>query len=104
MPAVARQGDKVASPNGFGNKCRFPGETSVGEGNSNGVYANGMLITVLGSAISAHNLGPCGVPDTGVLISASSRVKIGGKGAGRIGDDYTNSDIITQGSFNVFVG
>lgn len=104
MPSVARQGDKVASPNGFGNKCRFPGETSVGEGNSNGVYANGILITVLGSAITLHSLGPCPVQDTGVLVSASSKVFIGGKGVGRIGDEYTNSDIITQGSTTVFVG
>lgn len=104
MRAIARQGDKVISPNGFGYKCRFPGETTVGEVNTNGVYANGKLIVVLGNQISPHPLGPCAVIDTGVLVEASSSVKIGGKRVGRIGDTYTNNDIISQGSTNVFAG
>lgn len=104
MRAVARKDDKVMSPNGFGFKCRFPGTTSVGEVNSNNVYANGKLIVVIGNKISPHPLGPCAVTDTGVLVKASSTVKIGGKGMGRIGDTYTNNDIISQGSPNVFAG
>lgn len=104
MPPVARENDTVLSPNGFGFKCRFPGETSVGEVNSNNVYANGKLIVVLQNKIAPHSLGPCPVIDTGVLVAASSSVKIGGKGVGRIGDTYTNNDTISEGSQNVFVG
>ena len=104
MPAVSRINDKVSSPNGFGNRCRFPGQTSVGEVNSVNVYANGSLIVVMGNKIAPHPLGPCAVLDEGVVESASSSVKIGGMGVGRIGDRYTNNDIISQGSQNVFAG
>lgn len=104
MPAISRENDTVMSPNGFFNRCRFPGETSVGEVNSNNVYANGKLIVIIGNQIAPHNLGPCGVPDEGVLTSGSSTVKIGGMGVGRIGDEYTNADVISQGSQNVFAG
>lgn len=104
MPAISRENDTVMSPNGFFNKCRFPGETSVGEVNSRGVYANKKLIVVLGNKIASHKLGPCAVDDEGVLVTASSSVKIDGKGVGRIGDEYTNLDVISQGSQNVFAG
>lgn len=104
MPAIARANDKVTSPNGFGFKCRFPGTTSVGETNTSKVFANGLPIVVEGNIITPHSLGPCPVIDTGTLNSVSSRVKIGGKGVGRIGDTYANNDIISQGSTNVFAG
>lgn len=112
MPAVARKNDRVISPDGFEEGCDFPGETSVGEVNSKGVYANKILIVVLGNTITPHVL-DCYVDeygnftteiDRGVLVSASSTVKIGGKGVGRVGDRYTHGDVITQGSPNVFAG
>jgi len=103
MPAVARQGDSVLSPNGFGHKCRFPGETSVTEVNSSRVYANGKLIVVIGNRVGAHPLPGCSAVDMATLSSASSTVKIGGKGVGRIGDQY-NDNTISEGSQNVFAG
>lgn len=103
MPAVARKGDNVLSPDGFGYRCRFPGETNVDEVNSNRVYANGKLIVVLGNRVGSHKLPGCSADDVSTLSSASSTVKIGGKGVGRIGDQYGNNTI-SEGSNNVFVG
>lgn len=103
MPAIARKNDTVLSPNGFGYKCNFPGETFVDEVNTNNVYANGKLIVVFGNKIAAHKLPGCGADDTATLSSYSSSVKIGGKGVGRIGDQY-GDNTISEGSQNVFAG
>ena len=54
MPSVSRQGDSVLSPDGTGYKCRMPMQTSIAGANGNGVFANGMLIAVIGSAITVH--------------------------------------------------
>ena len=97
MPAISRQGDSVLSPDGSGYKCRMPLETSVGEVNSNSVYA---LIVVQGNQITPHNKSGCSNDDS-TLSSYSSKVFIGGKGVGRIGDAYGNNTI-TQGSPSVF--
>jgi uncharacterized Zn-binding protein involved in type VI secretion len=103
MPAVARAGDTVLSIDGTGYKCRQPMQTSVGEVNGNNVFANGILIVVQGKLIAPHPKGGC-VPDTSTLSTSSSKVKIGGVGVGRIGDDYGGINTITQGSSNVFAG
>lgn len=103
MPAVARAGDTVISQDGTGYKCRMPMETSVGEVNSNSVYANGILIVVLGKTITPHPKSGCSV-DTSTLSSSSSTVFIGGLGVGRIGDDYGGVNTISQGSPTVFAG
>jgi uncharacterized Zn-binding protein involved in type VI secretion len=81
-------------------------QTSVGEVNSKQVYANGILIVVEGNQIAPHNKSGC-TPDESKLTSFSSKVKIGGKGVGRIGDKYEGSgtsNTITKGSSNVFAG
>jgi uncharacterized Zn-binding protein involved in type VI secretion len=103
MPAVSRAGDTVLSIDGTGYKCRQPMETSVGEVNSNNVFANGILIVIQGKKVAPHPKGGC-VPDESALTAGSSTVKIGGKGMGRIGDDYGGINTITQGSPNVFAG
>ena len=102
MPAISRQGDSVLSPDGSGYKCRMPLETSVGQVNSNSVYANGILIVVEGNTITPHPKAGCST-DTSTLSSYSSKVFIGGKGVGRIGDAFGNNTI-TQGSPSVFAG
>lgn len=102
MPAISRQGDKVFSPDGSGYKCRMPLQTSVGQVNSNSVYANGILIVVQGNQVTPHPKSGC-TPDTSTLSSYSSKVFIGNKGVGRIGDKY-NDNTITQGSPTVFAG
>lgn len=105
MPAVARQGDQVLSVDGTGYKCGQPLQTAVGEVNSSRVYANGILVVVQGKKVAPHPKGGCD-PDESVLTSYSSRVFVGGKGVGRVGDKYESmsSNTITQGSSNVFAG
>jgi uncharacterized Zn-binding protein involved in type VI secretion len=103
MPAVARQGDSVLSRDGTGRNCAQPMQTSVGEVNSNRVFANGILIVVQGNKVAPHPRGGCG-PDESTLSTFSSKVRIGGKGIGRIGDSYGGINTITKGSSNVFSG
>jgi uncharacterized Zn-binding protein involved in type VI secretion len=100
MPAISRIGDSVLSPDGSGYKCRMPLQTSVGEGNSKNVYANGILITVEGNKVAPHPKSGCSL-DTSELDSGSSQVFIDGKGVGRIGDTM-GDNVITQGSSTVF--
>ena len=102
MPAVSRKGDSVLSQDGTGYKCRAPMTTSVGEVNSNKVYADGILIVVQGNKVSPHPKGGCST-DTSSLDAGSSKVRIGGKGVGRIGDTY-GPNTITAGSSKVFAG
>lgn len=108
MPSVARKGDSVMSKDGTGYKCRMPMQTSIAEGNSKRVYANGILIAVDGNKVTSHTKAtPECATDASVVTSFSSKVKIGGKGVARIGDvltDPTTSNTITQGSPNVFAG
>ena len=103
MPAVARQGDSVLSRDGTGRNCAQPMQTSVGEVNGNSVFANGILIVVQGNKVAPHPRGGCG-PDESTLSTFSSKVRIGGKGIGRIGDSYGGINTITRGSSNVFAG
>ena len=102
MPAIARYGDLVSSPDGAGRNCANPLITSVGEVNSNNVYSNGILIVVKGNQITPHNKVGCSI-DTSTLSTHSNTVFIGGLGVGRIGDLYGNNTIIS-GSPNVFSG
>ena len=105
MPAIARQGDTVLSVDGSGFRCGSPMQTAVDQVNPKNVKANGILIVVQGNKIASHPLGGC-AEDGSTLTSFSSTVKIGGKGVGRIGDQYASmsSNTITQGSPNVFAG
>lgn len=108
MPSVARMGDTAMSQDGTGFKCRMPMETSILEGNTKNVRANGILIAVDGNKVAPHTkANPTCAMDESVVTSFSSKVRIGGKGVARIGDvltDPTTSNTITQGSPNVFAG
>jgi uncharacterized Zn-binding protein involved in type VI secretion len=90
------------SPTGRGKGYNSPIETSVGECNSNSVFANGKLIVVSGNQVSQHPKSG-GANDDSKLTVNSKTVFIGGQGVGRIGDKY-NDNTITQGSENVFSG
>jgi len=100
MPAISRKNDTVMSPDGKDRDCAYPLETKVDECNSNNVFANNILIVVQGNKIAPHTKGGCD-PDESTLSECSSKVFIGGKGVGRIGDKY-GDNTITQGSTNVF--
>lgn len=103
MPAIARKDDSVISPNGSGFKCRMPLKTSVGEVNNVKVYANSILVVVQGNKVTPHPLPGCTAIDESVLTTFSSKVFVGGKGVGRIGDVYVDN-VISQGSPTVFAG
>lgn len=109
MPAVARDGDSVMSQDGKGYKCQVPMETTTGEV-SDKVKVDDKGVVCEGMKVAAHPASsptPC-TTDLGVLTTFSSKVKIGGKGVGRVGDTYQAKqqlpNIISQGSSNVFVG
>jgi len=103
MPAVARQFDTVLSIDGTGFKCRQPMQTSVGEVNDKKVFSDGILIVVQGNKVAPHPISGCG-PDVSALTTFSLKVRIGGKGIGRIGDSYGGINTITRGSSKVFAG
>jgi len=103
MPAIARVGDKVLSPNGTGYHCTQPMETAVGEGNTHNVKLNGMLVVVEGCKVAPHPLPGCSTIDEQVLSTFSNTIKIGGLRVGRIGD-MMGDNIIVQGSTNGFAG
>jgi uncharacterized Zn-binding protein involved in type VI secretion len=103
MPAVSRQGDTVLSIDGTGNKCRQPMQTTVGQVNDKNVFVNGILVVVQGNQITPHPKSGCSNDDS-VLTTFSAKVRIGGKGIGRIGDSYGGVNTITQGSPTVFSG
>jgi len=102
MPAAARVGDTVLSPDGSGKDCAFPKQLPISEGNSSEVFCEDKKIVVQGNPVPQHEVSGCG-PDQSTLTSYSSTVRIGGLGAARIGDLYGNN-IITSGSSNVFIG
>lgn len=102
MPAIARKNDTVLSPDGTGYKCRMPMKTKVDVVNDKNVYANQILVVVQGNRVESHPKSGC-TPDTSTLSTYSSTVFIGGKGVGRIGDQYSDN-IIIKGSESVFAG
>ena len=102
MPAVARVGDIVLSPDGFGEDCKYPGTVPIVVGNTFNVFANNLLIPILGQPVPPHPVSGCG-PDLSVLTTGSATVFIGGLPAARIGNLYGNN-VITSGSSNVFIG
>ena len=107
MPAIARSGDEVLSPDGSGNNCAFPLITFVGttegvEVNDKNVRVNGQLVPIKGNSVTEHPKTGCILESPG-LSTYSLTVRIGFKGIGRIGDKYSNN-IIIEGSSNVFAG
>ena len=104
MPAIARANgvDGVLSRTGLGRGCGSPMMTSTGSGTST-VFVGGFQIVLQGDLVGSHPFLGCG-PDLSPLTTFSSTVFIGGKGVGRIGDEYTSDNIITSGFSTIFVG
>lgn len=105
MAAIARgnQKDKVLSKTGSGDDCKYPKNTTTGTDSSDKVFIQGFGAVVAGDRVGPHSKRDC-VPDTSVLTTYSSKVFVGGKGVGRIGDKYTDDNIIVSGSDKVFIG
>jgi len=95
MPAAARIGDLDLV------HCSVPVR---GQGSPN-VFVNGMAWSREGDKNVAHLLpgAPCPTHDA-PIGKGSSKVKINGKGAGRIGDAIDGCTAVAQGSPNVFAG
>lgn len=102
MPAAARGNarDSVFSRTGTGRFCRAPIPTTTGFVGCT-VLIEGFPAVKQGDAVAPHPFIGCG-NDGSVLTTFSSKVIIEGKGAGRIGDQYTADNIITSGSSKVF--
>jgi uncharacterized Zn-binding protein involved in type VI secretion len=95
MPAAARIGDLDLV------HCSVPVR---GQGSPN-VFVNGMAWSREGDLNVVHQLpgAPCPTHDA-PIGKGSSKVKINGKGAGRIGDAIDGCTAVAQGSPNVFAG
>lgn len=111
MPAIALAGgvSTVFSNAGSRRACRFPTTTITGPATETSVLIGGThYAVVFGDQVGSHSsFGSCPVPDPSTLISCSGTVFIGGKGVGRIGDEYIlgpEYNVITSGFETVFVG
>lgn len=104
MPAVARANgqDSVFSLTGTGKNCLSPIQTVTGSATCQ-VYCNGHPVVRIDDLVNPHPFAGCG-PDTSVLTTSSQTVFVGGKGLGRIGDQYTSDNTIISGSSTVFCG
>ena len=101
MPAVVRIGDSLST----GHGCA--GTTTIASSNQgiNNVYANSILINVIGAPTVSHAFPPnppC-APHTSQLNAGSSTVVINSIAVGRIGDS-ADAGAMTTGSGTVFVG
>ena len=100
MPKVVREGDSLST----GHGCDT--ETTIDTANqlqSAKVYANGILIDVVGAPTVSHPFPPnppC-APHTSQLNAGSATVLINGISVGRIGDS-ADAGAMTTGSSNVF--
>ncbi len=101
MPAVCRIGDSLST----GHACI--GTTTIASSNqtTKNVYANAILIDVVGAPTVSHPFPPsppC-APHVANLNKGSSTVFINGIAVGRIGDS-ADAGAMTSGSSNVFAG
>lgn len=104
MPAAARGNgvDSVYSLTGSGFRCLSPVTTATNICSEN-VFSNTIGIVRIGDQVMLHAAAGCG-PDESVLTTSSSTVFVNGRGAGRLGDQYTPDNTITSGSPDVFIG
>ncbi len=101
MPAVVRVGDSLST----GHGCA--GTTTIASSNqpSQNVFADGILINVVGAPTVSHAFPPdppC-APHVAQLNAGSSTVFVGKIPVGRIGDS-ADAGAMTTGSSTVFVG
>lgn len=88
MGGIARGdgGNPVLSATGSGPGCSAPLTSATLECSSN-VFIGGKGVVREGDKMAIHNKSGCTTEQPG-LTTFSSTVKINGKGAGRIGDNY----------------
>jgi uncharacterized Zn-binding protein involved in type VI secretion len=105
MPAIARADgiDTVFSFTGVGKGCARPLNTVTGSSTITTIFVGGSPIVVQGDLVGSHPAGGCG-PDLSTLSTYSGTVFAGGKGVGRIGDQYSSDNLITSGFSTVFLG
>lgn len=99
MPAVVRIGDSLST----GHVCT--GSTTLGGANQSSVYANGILVAVVGAPTVSHPAPPqppC-APHVAFLNAGSGSVFVEGIPVGRVGDS-ADAGAMTSGSPNVFAG
>jgi uncharacterized Zn-binding protein involved in type VI secretion len=106
MPAVARAAstDSVTSLTGAGTGCNSPLTTTTGIDGSPNVFVNTKAVVRETDIVGDHVKSGCILKDTSMLTTFSSTVFVNGLGIGRLGDKYTDDNIITSGSSNVFAG
>jgi uncharacterized Zn-binding protein involved in type VI secretion len=101
MPAVCRIGDSLST----GHAC--VSTTTIASSNQTtlNVYANGILIDVVGAPTVSHAFPPTPIclPHVANLNAGSSKVFINGIAVGRVVDS-ADSGAMTSGSTNVFAG
>lgn len=104
MPPAARGNgsDSVFSKTGTGKNCGSPVSTATNEC-SGDTFVENIGVVRIGDKVAPHPAGGCG-PDESGLTKSSTTVFVNGRGAGRIGDEYTSDNIVTSGSTTVFIG
>jgi len=99
MAAVVRIGDTLST----GHGC--VGSTTLADANQGSVYANGILVAVVGAPTVSHPFPPdppC-APHVANLNAGSSSVFAEGIAVGRVGDS-ADAGSMTSGSADVFAG
>ena len=99
MPAVVREGDSLDT----GHGC--VSTTTLASANQSSVFANGILVAVVGAPTVSHPFPPdppCD-PHVAFLNAGSSTVTIGGIAVGRVGDS-ADEGAMSSGSPTVSVG
>ena len=78
-----------------------------GSSNPNGVFVNGIGVSRQGDLNTSHllppNVPPCPAHAAGIAVG-SLKVKVNGKGIGRVGDSIAGCTSVAAGSTNVFAG
>ena len=101
MPKVVRIGDSLST----GHGCA--GTTTIASSNqpSTNVYANNILVDVVGAPTVSHPFPPAPpcVPHTAQLNAGSATVFVNGIALGRIGDS-ADAGAMTTGSPSVYAG
>lgn len=100
MPAMTFAGAVCFSRSGIGLKCRFPMPCAVANGSPN-VLVGGIPAGFNLSFVTGHPFTGCAF-DSGPLFPGSSRVRINGVGAGRIGDKIGLDNTVVMGNPTVF--
>ena len=101
MPAICRIGDDLST----GHACASTTTIESSNQTTLNVYANEILIDVVGAPTVSHAYPPAPIcpPHVANLNAGSSTVFINGIAVGRIGDS-ADSGAMTSGSTNVFAG